>query len=382
MSPGAIPRRPATDVALFTPTLGGGGAQRVMLDLAAGMAERGFVTDLIVASGEGALLNAVPEDVRLVDLGQRHVAPSFVPMIRYLRRCRPGALLSTQEHANVVAVAAARLVGGTRVYVRHQTTASPMRRASGVRVLVVAAAMRILYPRADGVIAVSNGVADGLVRYLGLRRESIETLPNPVISRRLREGADAPVDHPWFAPTEPPVVLAVGRLSPEKGFDTLVRAFALARRQHACRLVILGNGAQREELLRIAVDAGVAADVDLPGFEPNPFPYMAHAGVFVLSSLREGLPNVLVQALALSTPVVSTDCDSGPDEILEGGRHGRLVPTNDPEAMAAAIVASLEGGRTTPPEAWLRRYAFDEVVDRYVEVLGLTTPGAQDRTGR
>jgi glycosyltransferase involved in cell wall biosynthesis len=185
------------------------------------------------------------------------------------------------------------------------------------------------------------------------------------------------VAHRWFRPAAPPVVLAVGSLSARKDFPTLVRAFARVRAERDCRLVILGQAAspkkteeKRGGLMALAGSLGVAADIDLPGFVTNPYAYLARAAVFVLSSAHEGLPGVLIEALACGCPVVSTDCPSGPAEILDGGRFGALVPVGDDQAMAAAIATTLD----RPIEAATLReratlFDVDRAVDRYLELL-------------
>jgi glycosyltransferase involved in cell wall biosynthesis len=229
---------------------------------------------------------------------------------------------------------------------------------------------RHFYPRADAIIAVSNGIADDLAQVTGLPRERITTIYSPVITPELQEKARAPLDHPWFAQGSPPVLLGVGRLVPQKDFPTLLKAFARVRAVRKARLVILGEGIRRMELETLVRELGVAADVTLPGFVANPFPYMAGASVFVLSSAWEGLPGVLIEAMACGCPVVSTDCPSGPAEILDGGAYGPLVPVGNDEALAKAILSVLE----TPPDPERLRvraalFSVDRAADRYLEVL-------------
>jgi glycosyltransferase involved in cell wall biosynthesis len=258
-----------------------------------------------------------------------------------------------------------------RVVVREANTVSADLRPSGAGARVLLWLMRRAYPSADAVVAVSQGVADEVREQLGVPAERVHVISNPVVTPRVTEGAGEPLTHPWFAPDQPPVVLGVGRLAPQKGFDTLLRAFRIAREQRPCRLVILGEGDQRGALEALAGELGVAEDVALPGFVANPFPYMAQAGAFVLSSAWEGLPNVLIQAMALGTPAVATDCPSGPREILDGGRLGRLVAVGDAAAMAEGIVEALGGERRPPSDAWLARYHRDAVAQRYGRVLGV-----------
>jgi glycosyltransferase involved in cell wall biosynthesis len=237
--------------------------------------------------------------------------------------------------------------------------------------------MRRCYPMADVVVAVSNMLADDLCRVTGLQRSLVTTIYNPVVGKELVEKVRAPVEHPWFQPGQPPVLLGCGRLTDQKDFPTLIRAFARVRALRPVRLVILGGAKdedkcaeRRAQLMAVAEALGVAADVELPGYVKNPYPFMARAGVFVLSSRFEGLPGALIQALACGCPVVSTDCPTGPHEILEGGRYGPLVPMGDDFRMADAIRAILD---RPPPAAILRdralSFAEDLAVKRYLEVL-------------
>jgi glycosyltransferase involved in cell wall biosynthesis len=359
------------DLALFLPTLDGGGAERVMLDVATSAAAQGVRVELVLASRRGRYLDDVPEEVPIVDLGRERTVTALLPLARYLRRRRPRALLATLEHANVVALLAGIAAPGVPVSVREANTVTRDLQPDSARSRAVLWLMRRLYPRARAVIAVSQGVADELHRELAVPTERISVIANPVLTPRLQAGADAPLDHPWFADGAPPVVLGVGRLAAQKGFVDLLEAFALARPHTRCRLMILGEGDERAALEERARALGVAEDVALPGFVANPFAFMSRAAAFVLSSHWEGLPNVLIQAVALGTPVVATDCPSGPAEVLDGGRLGRLVPVGDPRAMADALLAALAAERQTPPTSWRARYQVDAVARQYLEAVGL-----------
>jgi glycosyltransferase involved in cell wall biosynthesis len=213
---------------------------------------------------------------------------------------------------------------------------------------------------------VSNGVATDLVDRLGIKADKVSVIHNPVISNRLFADAQAPLEHPWLAHKDGRVLLAVGRLTAQKDFATLLRALALLPPDH--RLVILGEGAQRDELAALAERLGVRERVDLPGFADNPFPAFASADVVVLSSRHEGLPTVLIEALPFECGIASTDCPSGPREILDDGRWGSLVPCGDPAALAEAINAESNGRHARPRDAW-RRYEVTYAVERYLSLI-------------
>lgn len=390
-----------------------GGAQRMTLALAREYVERGYLVDLLAFRPSGPLLGAVPAGVRLVSLpADRGLAARLLPLraeladllgfawpvllarphwtlrhlgalVRYLSLARPEGLLTAAPRLNLLAVWARRLAGvRTRVLLSERTVPTPdLRSNAKVGKLVLPGLMRRAYADADAVIAVSNGVADDLAALTGLSRRRVLTVPNPVVGPDLARFASEPVAHPWFGPGEAPVVLSVGRLTVQKDHPTLLRAFASLRARRPVRLVLLGAAASPEnaaELHRLAAALGVAPDVDLPGTAMNPFAYMARSAVFALSSAWEGFGNVLVEAMACGCPVVSTDCPSGPAEILEGGRHGPLVPVGDAGALADALARVLDA---PPDPAALRRragvFTVARAADSYLHALfGGASPSA------
>lgn len=360
-------------VALFVPTLDGGGAERVMVRLARAFACRGKQVDLVLARATGPYLESVPSTVRLIDLGASRVLYSFPRLVRYLRRARPNALLATLAHANVMAVLARRLAARhTRLVVRE--TIAPLSHARQVqhrRASLVLATTR-LYRYADAIVANSKQVVLELSQLLRLPPEAIWLIPNPVVDAELVSLAQQPLEHPWFEDPTVPVVLGVGRLTAQKDFATLLQAVALVNRWMECRLVILGEGEQRSALEHLAVQLGLRDRLWMPGFDPNPYRYMARASVFVLSSRWEGSPNTLIEALACGAPVVATNSPGGACEILEDGIWGMLTPVGDAEALAEAIRCTLH---QPPDRDALRRraqaFSVDQIAERYLEVLGL-----------
>lgn len=356
-------------IAFFLPSLGGGGCERAMLNLAHGFAERGWAVDIVLAKGEGPYLRQVQSGVRVVDLGASRVLTSLPGLVRYLRHERPRALLSAIDHANVVALWAQKLAGvPVRVVASvHSTPSRAAVNARNLRARLMPYWVRPFYPWAYAVVAVSKGVAEDLIRVTGLPREKVKVIYNPVVTPELFAKAKEPLEHPWFAPDEPPVVLGVGRLTAAKDFPTLIRAFALVRRERPARLVILGDGEERPKLEALVRELRIEADVLLAGFVDNPYKYMRRAGVFVLSSQWEGLPTVLIEAMALGTPVVATDCPSGPREILEEGRWGKLVPPGNPEKLARGILEALE--QTTGASVRIEPFTLEYATAHYCALL-------------
>ena len=365
------PRQGRPDVALFIGSLGGGGAERVMVDIGRGLARRGVSVDLVVIRAEGPYLDMVPEEVRLMDLKSRRAATCLVKLVRYLRQERPLALLATMETPMLVSlIAKITLARSVWVILRQANTFSVIFEHASFKDRLIMRMLKLLMPSADAVVANSLGAAEDLRRSVPRIAVRVQTVRNPVVTPELVDQAGVPVEHPWFEDKGVPVVLSVGRLVPLKDHATLLRAFARVVRLQPARLVILGEGPERGRLLRLAEELGVSEHVDLPGFKVNPFAYMSKARLMVHSSKYEGFPNVLVQAMACGTPVVSTDCDHGPREILEDGKWGRLVPVGNAEALAEAMIETLRD--PTEPGLLVSRasvYSADAAVDQYMEVL-------------
>jgi glycosyltransferase involved in cell wall biosynthesis len=377
---GAHPGPEANDgrkrIAVFLPGLYGGGAERTMLSLAEGIAGRGYRVDLVLAEAEGPYLHEVPETVQVIDLsGGRRArwgrTMSRIPSLAtYFRRERPDALLSALTRSNLAAIWARRLARSTsRVVVNEQAQLTAgLAEAGRVVAILTRSLVRAFYPGADRVVGVSQGVVDDLVA-LGLPAPLTKVIYNPAVTPDLEWKMREPLEHPWFQPEEPPTILAVGRLATQKDYGTLLEAFAQLRRNRHARLMILGEGPERATLEAHVRGLGMEDDVSMPGFVANPYPYMARAAVFVMSSRWEGLPTVLIEALRCGTPVVSTDCPSGPREILKGGERGRLVPMSDASALGAALAAALDGDIPHPDEASWQPYALDTIVDQYLGLL-------------
>ena len=365
-----------TDVAVFVASLRIGGAERPAVAMAGGLADAGLAVDLVVARGGGPLAAEVSPTVRVVDLGARRTSVALPGLVAYLRREQPRVLVPVVTHACLVALAAARL--GRRGWrppvvvvevspLLHATAQSGLARD---RLLPMLA--RRLYPAAAAVVGNSRQVADDLVAACPRLAGRIEILPPAIVGPRLWKGAAEAVDEDWFAAGRPPVLVTVARLVPEKDLGTLLTAFARVRATgRDVRLLVVGEGPERARLEALAAGLGLVEGVDvrLPGADPNPYRYMARAVAVVLSSRVEGMPTVLVEALALGVPVVATDCPSGPRELLADGRFGRLVPVGDAPALAAAIEDVLDRPPPPPPEEAWDRYRVDRAAAALHDLL-------------
>lgn len=360
-----------TRVAIYLPSLEGGGAERAMVDVANGLQAEGLTVDLVVIRDEGPWRRLVSRNVRLVAIGSRAALPGLIKLVRYLRRYRPDVVVASGTSPIILAMLAQpftrRLVVAARIGV---TLSAGDLSQLNLKTRIARKAQAGLALRADAIITNSAGSSADLVRNLAAPPDKVHTIHNPVVWPGLTEEASKPVEHPWFGGPAIPIILSAGRLQPEKDHATLVRAFALVARDREVRLVVLGEGTERRNLARLTHQLSIAHQVDFPGFHANPFAFMARSRLFVLSSIQEGMPNVLIQAMACGTPVVSTDCPSGPREVLEDGRWGPLVPVGDAQALAEAMSATLD--RPLQPAALTARadaFSADASIQGYVSLI-------------
>jgi glycosyltransferase involved in cell wall biosynthesis len=367
---GGRPFAPGGRVAIFAPSMAQGGAERGALKLGEGLTRRGFEVDLVLAAAEGPRLSEVSPDVKIVDLHARRVLTSLPGLIGYLRRARPLALVSYLDHANVIALTACRLVRfpGRILVVEQNTLSEAAKHGKSRRDRLMPQIVRAVYPRADYVVGVSGGVVDDLTRFTSLPAEKLKVVFNPIVTPDLLERAREPVEHPWFADGSK-VFVAVGRLRPQKDFGTLLHAFSQVRATRPARLLILGEGPERPALEALVRKLGIGDDVSLLGSVANPYAYLSRAAAFVLSSRWEGLPTVLIEALACGAPVIATDCPSGPREILAGGRYGKLVRVNALEDLTAAMEEALDGRLPRPPDESWQPYELEAVVDEFLRLI-------------
>lgn len=360
----------AKKVAVFVPSLASGGAEWTNVTWANEFAKHGLSVDLVVVDAEGPFRRAVAGNVRIVVLGSRRCMTSLPRFCRYLRRENPDAVLATMR-AGTVALLADRIVGGRRrTVVRSEMCPSGDRRISDALGRLLLRLHCRLLPSADAVVTVCEDAAADIARASPKASAKVRVVHYPLFIPGILDLADQPVAHPWFNGSTAPVMVAVGRLAPQKDYLTLLHAFADVLRVRPARLVIVGEGPERSRLLATTRELGIAEHVDLPGYRENPYAYVRRARVFVLSSIAEGLPRALLEALACGTPVVSTACVTGPGEILEGGKWGRLVPVGDSEAMAEAILSTLD--ESVDSSALVARAkVFDSAssVDQHLELL-------------
>jgi len=355
-----------------------GGVEKMLVNLAKGCDKQGIKVDLLVSYPDAPFLSDLPPGIQLIEIGDQYLRT--LPLLRnYLRKERPDTLLTGKPsddrimlRAKKIAFSDTRCFSGTGTAVSRQLDEMH----NTIRKRIKLYRKKRHYQKVDGIIATSKWVAHDIAKISGIPEHKINIIGNPIFNPdEITLLANKPVDHPSLFTDNTPVILSVGRLSFEKDFKTLIHAFSHVKKNIAAKLLILGEGPEREALQALARKLGLENDVILPGFCDNPLRYMAKAHVFALTSLWEGFGNVLVEAMATGTPIVSTDCPGGPREILKNGLLGHLVPVGDAQQMAAAILSMLN--KPTPKETLItasQDYSIDKISRRYIEILGLKTP--------
>jgi len=360
-------------IAILLPDLRGGGAERVNINLANEFVARGFLVDMVVMAATGEMAPLLHPHVRVIDLGVDRMRSVLFPLTRYLRQVRPSSLLACMWPLTVIAPIA-RIVSKVKtrlIVAEHTTWSADDWYRSALNRLVMSTTTRLAYPMAQGVVAVSDGAADDLSLIARFPRERVTAIYNPVTGgAKLTATSGASTSLAWTMDARPRI-LAVGSLKPIKGFGSLLRAFAIVRRRLPdAGLLILGEGHERRTLEALVGELELGSCVAMPGFVSDPDAYFREADLFVLSSTGEGFGNVIVEALEQGTPVVSTDCPSGPREILEDGHYGKLVPVANVEALAEAMLDTLAGVHdVTALKNRAADFSVTKAVDAYLDLL-------------
>ncbi len=341
-----------------------GGAERVALNLCKGFVNCGYDVDLVLVEATGDLLSEVPEDVSIIDLKSSRVLTSLPPLRRYLSSQQPDVLYSMMTEPNVAAIAAHYFTkADTKLIISEHNTLSIS--AESIKDQLIMRIAANVYPIADHVVAVSEGVRRDLYANTRLTSGTVSMIYNPIDVDAIRRQAVDQNEHKWLIDDSYHVVLSGGRHETQKGFDTLLKSFARFE-QDNLRLILFGKGPETESLKNRTAALGIEDRVHFPGFVKNPYSYMAAADVFVLSSKYEGFGLVLLEAMACGCPVVSTDCKSGPAEILEDGKYGPLVSVDDDAALAAATKEVLRDPINSEMlQARVDDFHIDTVISQY-----------------
>lgn len=333
-------------IAFFLPSLEGGGTERNTVNLINGLSKRNFEISLILGYIKGPFVKEVSKEISVINLNTQHFYLLLFKFIKYFRKESPDIFVSAFPHINIISIIAKSFARvKTKLVLGERTTISCLTDSARTffgRLIAyfLPYFIRFFYPRADKIVCVSKGVAEDLSKIINLPNKII-VIYNPVISDRIYRLTKEKVFHPWFLDKKTPTILAVGRLIKAKDYPTLLRAFNLVSQKKIIHLVILGKGEEKERIELLGQKLEISKDIVFLGFQKNPYKYMSKASVFVLSSSREGFPSTLIEAMACGVPVVSTDCQSGPNEIIKNGKNGILVSVGDWKSLAEAILKLL-----------------------------------------
>lgn len=328
--------------ALLLPNMRGGGAERVALRLAEDFLAAGHQVDLVLLEAVGELIPLLPRQVRVFGLNATRIRSAIGPLCRYFRERKPDAIQISMWPVTVVGLLAHRLVASkARVVLSdHIPLSKQYSNLGNAGLAALGASIAAFYPLANARVVVSHQAADDLARVSGIRRDSIDVVYNPVSTPLAQSGLRPDIECLWGGSEAR--IITVGSFKEQKNHALLIRSFARLRRNRPAKLMILGDGLLRPVLEALAVTEGVPDDVIMPGFSTDPWPYYASANLFALSSDYEGYPLVLIEAMRSGLTIVSTDCQSGPREILADGEFGTLVPVGDEAAFASALELGLQ----------------------------------------
>ncbi len=369
----------AMSVAIYLHDLSGGGAERQSLIIAEEFRRHGVDVTLVVHRLRGPLLDQVPAGLRVIDLASSRTLQDVPRLARFLRREQPDILVANVDLNNVAALLAKALAfSRTKVVIcQHNPISAGYLRSENWLYRYVGRSYKALGPLIDRAVAVSCGVAEELVTLASVPRDRITTINNPVVGPDFQDRCDEVIEHPWFNQPGRPVFVTAGRLVAQKDHESMLRALAIHRRTIDSRLILLGTGPLQDHLKSVAAQLGLTDAVDFAGFHANALPFFRQADAFLLSSRAEGFGNVLVEAMACGTPVISTRCEHGPKEILEHGRFGVLVEPDDAEALATAMNGVTTLRERFPTDVLRQRanqFSYAACASRYMALFSALAP--------
>lgn len=328
-------------IALYLPSMNSGGAEKVSSSLANFFIKEGFKVDLLLTKKTGIFLTLLDDNINVVELSGKRVALDIIPLLNYLKRSSPRVIISSMTHCNLLLSIAAVLFKKDCKYigVEHTNFSQAIYDHPYFKRVLIKTLIKNLYSQLDGIISVSSGVKSDFILHFPKLEHKIEVIYNPFDLKFIRNEALKNCAHIWLQPDRAyKTILSIGRLTDAKDYKNLIKAIKIVSKTLNTRLIILGEGELEDDLKSYILSNNLSDVINMAGFVANPFSYLSRADVYVLSSKHEGLPSSLIEALICNTPIVSTDCPSGPSEVLQDGEWGDLVPVGDSEALSQAII--------------------------------------------
>jgi glycosyltransferase involved in cell wall biosynthesis len=360
-------------IAVFLQDLKGGGAEKMMVNLCNEFTKKGCQVDLLLVRKEGPYVDRLNDDINVISLNCKKVLFSLIPLIIYLRKYRPDAFLSTFPHVNIMAIIARKISGVKLTLVIREANNVELSKKNARQLSIRISYMLLpfFYRFADHIVAISEGLGKQLKRLIPSKKTDTHVIYNPVIDDTIDTMLQSPIPpgFEFIKNIKKPIIMGMGRLVPQKDFETLIKAFKIVREKKDASLVILGEGYLREELLKLAEDLNISNDVYLPGFTNNPYKVLSMGDIFVLSSRWEGFGNVLVEAMYCGLSVVSTDCPSGPSEILSGGLYGKLTPVGDADEIANELQYLSSISTNVNLHHYLSKFSLKSISTQYLSLL-------------
>lgn len=361
-------------ISFFLPRILHGGLTQVMLTLASAIIDRGYKVDIVTIHEQWPhqFDHLLPCDANLILLPESRPFLSIWPLANYLKKAQADVLITAGSSANNIASLARLLAQSPTkiILTEHSEPSADVFKSEKVSDRIIPFLMKRLYSKADAVVAVSHNVAKDLSSFIKYPLEKIHVIYNPIISQKLTKLSFDDISHPWFSNKQTPIILFVGRLVEMKNIQLLLNAFSIVNESAPSKLVLIGEGPEKEKLISLINELKISKNVLFLDYCINPYAYMRQSDVLVLTSKWEGLPTVLIEAMACGTQVIATDNLNGAKEILNNGKFGTLTPNNNAEMLAENIMKVITYGKQ--PENVKKRadqFSVDASVDQYLSLF-------------